>query len=199
MSEKLWLWIPAGAARKFSSPALTLCADSYSGSIPPCVTAVASKRPQSFCQKCRWQVTSKHAYILDPAKSEWADYAVQAQYKNLSGKWTHMQLICGHSTTVISDHWASVNCSWPKKWNWCAWADLYSPPPLPPKKHSKVMNRQTFPKSPLKWLKKKKPPSFDTYQSWFAFLSFKLCLFLIAGRNQYLLCGTAQSTFRGRG
>ena len=27
----------------------------------------------------RWQVTPKHAYTLDPTKSEWADYAaVQA-------------------------------------------------------------------------------------------------------------------------
>ena len=28
------------------------------------VTAVARKRPWSFCQKCRWQVTAKHAYTL---------------------------------------------------------------------------------------------------------------------------------------
>ena len=26
----------------------------------PRVTAVACKRPRSFCQKCRWQVTAKH-------------------------------------------------------------------------------------------------------------------------------------------
>ena len=45
----------------------------------PCVAAVARKRLRSFCQKCRWQVTPKHAYTLDPTKSEWADYAaVQA-------------------------------------------------------------------------------------------------------------------------
>ena len=30
----------------------------------PCVTAVARKRSRSFCQKCRWQVTAKHAYTL---------------------------------------------------------------------------------------------------------------------------------------
>ena len=30
----------------------------------PCVTAVARKRSWSFCQKCRWQVTAKHAYTL---------------------------------------------------------------------------------------------------------------------------------------
>ena len=30
----------------------------------PQVTAVGRKRPRSLCQKCRWQVTAKHAYIL---------------------------------------------------------------------------------------------------------------------------------------
>ena len=30
----------------------------------PCVTAVVCKRSQSFCQKCRWQVTAKHACTL---------------------------------------------------------------------------------------------------------------------------------------
>ena len=44
----------------------------------PRVTAVARQRPWSFCQKCWWQVTPKHTYILDPTKSKWADYAVQA-------------------------------------------------------------------------------------------------------------------------
>ena len=30
----------------------------------PHVTTVAHKRSRSFCQKCRWQVTAKHAYTL---------------------------------------------------------------------------------------------------------------------------------------
>ena len=52
----------------------------------PPVTAVARKSTQSFCQKCRWQVTPKQAYTLDPSKSEWADYAsVQARCGCLSG------------------------------------------------------------------------------------------------------------------
>ena len=42
------------------------------------VTAVAHKRPRSLHEKCRWQVTSKYSYSLDPTKSEWADYAAQA-------------------------------------------------------------------------------------------------------------------------
>ena len=46
---------------------------------PALVTSVARKRPRSFCQKCRWQVTPKHACTLLPTTLEWADYAaVQA-------------------------------------------------------------------------------------------------------------------------
>ena len=61
---------------EFSSLELTLCTNSYSVSIqPPC-----------YHKKCMWQVTLKHAYTLDPSKSEWADYAaVQAECWNLSG------------------------------------------------------------------------------------------------------------------
>ena len=43
------------------------------------------KRPWSFCQKCRWQVTPKHMYTLDLTKSEGADYAIQALYGILLG------------------------------------------------------------------------------------------------------------------
>ena len=52
----------------------------------PRITAVARERLRSFCQKCRWQVTRKHAYTLDSTKSEWADYAaVQALKGSPSG------------------------------------------------------------------------------------------------------------------
>ena len=74
-----------------SSPESTLCAYSYSVSVPALVTAVARKRPRSFYQKCRWQVKPKHAYTLDLTKSEWADYAaIQAECGKLSGnEFTH--------------------------------------------------------------------------------------------------------------
>ena len=84
--ERIRVRIPAEAAAEFSSPEVTFCADSYSVSVSPRVTAVARKKPRSFCQKCRWQVTPKHAYTIDPTKSEWADYAaVQALSGDLSG------------------------------------------------------------------------------------------------------------------
>ena len=56
--------IPAGAAGKFSFPGSTFCADSFWYPFHPHATTVAHKRSQSFCQKCRWQVTAKHTYTL---------------------------------------------------------------------------------------------------------------------------------------
>ena len=85
MIERLRVRIPAGTAGEYSSPEFPLCADSYSVSFPHPVTAMTRKRPQSFYQKCRWQVASKHAYTLDPAKSELGCYAVRALCGNLSG------------------------------------------------------------------------------------------------------------------
>ena len=39
------------------------------------VTALARKRPRSFCQKCKWRVTPEHASTFDSTKSGTADYA----------------------------------------------------------------------------------------------------------------------------
>ena len=51
----------------------------------PRVTTVARKRPRSFSQKCRWKIRDKHAYTLDPTKSKWSDYAVQACFGDYHG------------------------------------------------------------------------------------------------------------------
>ena len=67
---------PGEVAGELSFPEITFHADSYSVSVPPPCTAVTRKRPRSLCEKCRWQVTINQAYILDPTKSESADYAV---------------------------------------------------------------------------------------------------------------------------
>ena len=87
MMEGLRVRILAGVVAEFSSPESTLCADSHSVfAPPPRLAAVEHERSQSFCQKCRWQVTPKHACTIDLLKSEWADYAaVQAECGNLSG------------------------------------------------------------------------------------------------------------------
>ena len=60
--SRSWVQVPAGAVGKFSSPGSTFCADSYFGI--HLVTTEAHKRSQSFCQKCRWQVTAKHTQTL---------------------------------------------------------------------------------------------------------------------------------------
>ena len=56
--------LPAGAVREFSSPGSAFCADLFSYPFHTRVTAVARKRSRSFCQKCRWRVTAKHACTL---------------------------------------------------------------------------------------------------------------------------------------
>ena len=66
----------------------------------PRVTAVARKRPWSFCQKCRWQDTPKHAHNLDPT-------TVPRHRGNLSGKRAHTQLVretLGHSPLNSPSH-----------------------------------------------------------------------------------------------
>ena len=79
MIERLRVRIPAGATREFSTPDLTLCADSYSVSVPPpCYDSGTQKIPVILPKV---QVAG---YTLEPTKSEWADYAaVQAQCWNL--------------------------------------------------------------------------------------------------------------------
>ena len=58
-----------------------------------------------LCQKRRWQVTPKHAYTLDPVKSELADYATcPGIVWEPIRKLTHTQIIREHSVTVISAH-----------------------------------------------------------------------------------------------
>ena len=61
---------PGRSGRRIFFSRVNFCADSYSVSVPLYVTAMSRKRPRSFCQECRWQVTPKHAYTFDPTKSE---------------------------------------------------------------------------------------------------------------------------------
>ena len=56
-----------------------------------------------YLKRPRWQVTPKHAYTLDPTKSEWADYAaVHAWCGNLSGNELTRNSYREHSVTVVS-------------------------------------------------------------------------------------------------
>ena len=55
---------PWSGGRIFFSRVDFLCWLFFRYPFQPHVTTVARKRSQSFCQKCRWQVTAKHAYTL---------------------------------------------------------------------------------------------------------------------------------------
>ena len=58
-------WNPCwSSVRIFFSRVNFLCWLSFRYLFHPRVTTVACKRSRSFCQKCRWHVTAKHAYTL---------------------------------------------------------------------------------------------------------------------------------------
>ena len=57
--HQTWVWVLAETARDFSSLRST-----FSNPFRCCVTPIASKRPQSFCQNCMWQVQTKQTYTL---------------------------------------------------------------------------------------------------------------------------------------
>ena len=65
MIERSRVRIPAGTAERiFFSRVDFLCWLLFRYPFHPRVTTVARKKSRSFCQKCRWQVTAKHAYTL---------------------------------------------------------------------------------------------------------------------------------------
>ena len=64
---------------------------------PQCLLQWHMNDSQSFCQKCRWQVTIKHT--------------VQAQCRNPLGKRAHTQLVKERSSTVASARRVTVDSS----------------------------------------------------------------------------------------
>ena len=87
MIESLRVRIPAGAAGEFSSPELTLCADSYSVSVPPPVLPQWHVKEPGDSDQSAGGKLHVNTYNLDPTKSQSkADYAaIQAECGNLSG------------------------------------------------------------------------------------------------------------------
>ena len=77
------------------------------------VTAVARKRPRSHCQQFRWKVTVKHAHILDPTKSEWANHAVLAQCGNHQGN----KLTCNSSGNARPQSSQLAEPLWTNPWS----------------------------------------------------------------------------------
>ena len=113
---------PGRGGGEFSTLELTLCADSYSVSVPPPCYGSGTKKTLVILPKNSGGggVKNKHAYTLDQTKSAWVDYAtVQAQCGNPIRKRAHTQLVREHSATAVSVHWATVDWSWPNECNLC--------------------------------------------------------------------------------
>ena len=73
----------------------------------PLVTPVACKRPRSFCKKCRWQVTLKHAYTLTQQSQIGLSMPLcrhsVGTYKETSSHSTHQETL-GHSHPSSLSH-----------------------------------------------------------------------------------------------
>ena len=84
--EWLRVRIPAGTAGEFSSPVNFVCWLLFGVRSTPVLPQWHVKDPGHSAKSAWRQVTPRHAYTLDPTKSEWADYAaVQAYCGKLSG------------------------------------------------------------------------------------------------------------------
>ena len=109
MVKRLRVQIPTGGTREFSSPELTFCADSFFYGVhsAPCVATVAHKRPWSFCQKFRWQVTSKHIPLTQRSLSglimPLSRHSV-GTYRETSSQATHRGTLT-HSSQLAEPLW----------------------------------------------------------------------------------------------
>ena len=128
----------------------------------PRVIAEARKRPRSFCPKCRWQVTPKHARTLDPTKSEWSDYAaVRVKCGNLSGNEFKRSLsgnIRPPSSQLAEPLWTDPGIK-----SEISARELISTSKQT-KKRRQEMNGRTFSQNP-RTRGKKPPPPYDTLVS----------------------------------
>ena len=93
MVGRLRVQFPAGAAGLFFSLSVLPFTRYLFHS---CVTAVACNRPRSFCQKSRWQVTPKHAYILTLWNGIWLSMLSRHSVGTYQGK----KLTCNLSENV---------------------------------------------------------------------------------------------------
>ena len=93
------------SGRIFSSRVNFLCWLLFQYPFHPFVTAVARKRSRSFCQKCRWQVTAKHAYTLRmwlcmKWHGAWLYGVHKMRWDGSSFMWHQLCQCCKYTTSV---------------------------------------------------------------------------------------------------
>ena len=137
------------------------------------------KSPGSFCLKCRWQITFKHTYTLDPSKLEWAGYAaVQAQCGNLSQN----ELTCNSSRNTCSQLSQLTDPLWtdPGLKSGISLHELIST--LKKKKCRRGMNCRTFSPNPCMQAKSHHHQQWHSFVIWVPFSSY---VALLATNNVY--------------
>ena len=113
------------------------------------VTAAAHKRPRSFCQKCRWQITAEQAYTADGLGSLCSPCMALEAIRETSSHATRNGKLVHSSRTSLSHCGVILGF---KEWNWCKRADLHllplthllTLPPLPQKKKRRKKCRRAL-------------------------------------------------------
>ena len=94
---------PSRSSRRiFFSRVNFLCWFSFWYLFHPLVTTVAYKRSKSFCQKCKWQVTTKHTWTLHMwLWMKWHCKLVQncMVYRECLLRWQQFHMSTSHVTT----------------------------------------------------------------------------------------------------
>ena len=103
MIERLRVRIPAGAAGEFSSPELTLCADSYSVSVPPPVLPQWHVKDRGHSAKSAGGrlYLNKHTPLTQRSRSE-LTMQLSRHSVGTYPETAHTQLVSEHSATVVS-------------------------------------------------------------------------------------------------
>ena len=93
------------SGRIFFSRANFLCWLLFGVCSTPMLLTAACKRSQSFCQKCRWQVTPKNAYTFDPTSGLTMPISRHSvgTYEDTSSHATHQETL-GHSCLSSLSH-----------------------------------------------------------------------------------------------
>ena len=146
--------VQAGAAEEFSSPELTFCADSCSVSVLPCVTAMAHSKDSGHSAKSAGRRLHLHTvgWLCSPSRHSVGTYQGNEP----------TQLITEHLAIIVSARWVIVNWFWPKKWNWCVWADLHFKKIKEKKKAQAGNESLNLPHSPHKQGEKSCQPNIKT-------------------------------------
>ena len=148
MIEKLWVQVPAGTTREFTSPELSLCWLLFGVHSTLVLPQWHVKDPSHSAKSAGGRLhLNVHTALTQRSRSGLTMPLSRHSVGIYIRKRAHTQLVRKHSVTVVSARWATVDWSRPKEWNECARANLHF---VKKKKFRRGINGWTFSQNPHK-------------------------------------------------